>query len=100
MEKNAYVLNDNAMSHQTQSPRHEGFLFHNLCSWALSLITTDRINLRNQHSFFIFVLFWVFFPSLLGDDSVHHLLLHFFNGRHLLVQSGCTCFNYITHISN
>lgn len=62
MEKNAYVLNDNAMSHQTQSPRHEGFLFHNLCSWALSLITTDRINLRNQHSFFIFVLFWFFFP--------------------------------------
>lgn len=37
-------------------PHHEGFfVFHNLCSWALSLITTDRINLRNQHC--------IFFPS-------------------------------------
>lgn len=58
--------NDNAMSYQTQGPHHEGFFFHNLCSWALSLITTDRINLRNQHS--------IFFPF--QSDSVHHLLLH------------------------
>lgn len=43
-------------------------------------------------------LLFLFFPF--RADSVHHLLLHLFNGWHLLVQSGCTCFNYITHISN
>lgn len=45
--------NDNVVSYQI----HKGFFFfHNLCFWALSLITTDQINLRNQHSIFPFSL--------------------------------------------
>ena len=76
--------------------------FHNLCSWALSLITTNRINLRNQHHIFIFniILFFPFLFFSVGLDSVHHLLLDLFNGRHLLVQSARTRFSCITHISN
>lgn len=43
--------NDNAIS-KLRVPHHdEGFFFHNLCSWALSLITTDRNKLEKptQH---------------------------------------------------
>lgn len=60
-------------------PHHEGFfVFHNLCSWALSLITTDRINLRNQHC--------IFFP--LWSGSVHHLLLRLLTLNKRFTQSG------------
>lgn len=52
--------NDNVVSYQI----HEGFFFHNLCFWALSLITTDQINLRNQHSIFPFSLILLTICSL------------------------------------
>lgn len=72
-------------------------------SWALSLITTDRINLRNQCVFFFFFIFECFSPpnprfwgrllfTICSSTSL--------NGRHLLVQSGFTCFGNITGISN
>lgn len=70
-------------------------------SWALSLITTDRINLRNQLVFFFFI-FECFSPS---DPRFWGQLLFTIcsstslNGRHLLVQSGFTCFGNITDIS-
>ncbi len=82
--------NDNAMSNRTPSPpHHEGFIlfFHNLCSWALSLITTDRINLRNQHSIFFIPFSLILFTICSSSTSqqatparsirLHMLQLHY-----------------------
>lgn len=57
--------NDNVVSYQI----HEGFFFITYVLWALSLISTDQINLRNQHSIFFF-----------QSDSVRHLLLGLLTG--------------------
>lgn len=68
-------------------PHHEGFfVFHNLCSWALSLITTDRINLRNQHCIFS-PLVWFCSPSappsLNSQQALHSIRLN-------MLQLHCT----------
>lgn len=69
-------------------------------SWALSLITTDRINLRNQLLLFFFFIFECFSPNprFWGRLLFTICSSTSLNGRHLLVQSSFTCFGNI--ISN